>query len=65
MYNCQNCGVTVPPRTTENKIITRTRPVSYPERRNKENEVIDRGGIGHQIVTEITVCETCRKTFEG
>ena len=72
MFNCQLCGVTVPPRTPVARVVTHRRPKQYPFRLNanvfrrpdssgkiKEHKTHDPGGTGWEIATELLACPTC------
>lgn len=69
MYRCENCGTTVAPRTPTHQVVVRRRPKEYPTRsrevrgagrgRRVFHQTIDKGGEGHEIVREMTVCPDC------
>lgn len=72
MFRCQICQQTVPPKTRQHKVTLITRPKVYasrgpdPTERRRfrgrgrpKAEPRDRGGTGHEIVQEISVCPKC------
>jgi hypothetical protein len=75
MFNCQLCGVTVPPRTPAARVVARRRPKQYSFRLNanvlcrpdsngkmKEHKTHDPGGVGWEIAAEVLACPTCAAT---
>lgn len=67
MYICQLCQDIIPARTPAHRFTLKTRPRTYPPRRDanpvsrkrKAKRTVDPGGAGHEIVREITVCPAC------
>lgn len=53
MYNCQNCGTTVPARTAAYRLVVETRVKKYPN-----------GSTGLEIARELLVCEKCNKELQ-
>ncbi|MEZ6060398.1 MAG: hypothetical protein R3C19_08560 [Planctomycetaceae bacterium] len=75
MFRCQVCKTVVPAGTKSQKLTVRVRQKLYrgtveemPRRRGRgrfpEPRVPrDRGGSGHEIVREITVCDSCARKY--
>lgn len=40
-------------------LVIKSRKVSYPERYNEENKLIDKGGSGFEVVQEVQICNNC------
>ncbi len=73
MFRCQKCETVVPAGTRETKIVTETREKIYEARgggdrgrfrrgmgrRARRREAFDKGGVGREIVREISVCPKC------
>lgn len=55
MFKCSNCKQVQTAGTQPVRVPTETRRKVYPERSGTK----DRGGVGWEIVREITVCGTC------
>ena len=70
MFRCQMCRGVVPAGIRANKIVVASRPRTYPSRgggdrrgyrdsfRSPKPEY-DKGGTGHEIVQELSVCDGC------
>lgn len=56
-YRCEGCGEVKKGRP--NMVVAETRDKVYPTRMNEQNEVIDRGGKGKEIVKEVKLCDSC------
>jgi hypothetical protein len=63
-FICYSCKKPQPNRTKPIKIVLETRRKIYPVRRNKENEVIDKGGIGRETVKDAYICKYCARKRE-
>jgi hypothetical protein len=75
MFRCELCHAVVPPRTAATKIVLQTRPRSYGSRGTHPSEQrrwirgrrvaptlpYDKGGQGHEIVREASVCPECAR----
>ena len=59
-FRCGFCGKQQPAKTAPVKIVTETRRKNYPARR-KDAKVIDPGGTGTEIVSEVDACERCAR----
>src|SRR6266542_2709728 len=70
-FRCEICGMSVPPRTRLQRLVTDTRDKRYPARA-AANRVVeqaggkrrvvwkdDPGGVGSEIAREVPVCPTC------
>ena len=60
-FNCEICRKHQKDGSKPEKIIDKVREKAYPVRYNSNGEVIDSGGSGYEIVSEITACQTCYK----
>lgn len=58
-FICERCKKVQPIRSKPNHIIISTRKKTYPVRKDSEENVIDRGGSGWEIVEEQKICDTC------
>lgn len=65
MFICKKCGEVVGPRQSPEKVVLEVRTVEHPVRKNKDEEVIDKGGVGTQIVREESWCSGCAKKAEN
>lgn len=66
MFICQKCGKMVGPGVSPVKVVTATRTKEYPQRwsldeQGNKDELIDRGGVGREIVSEENRCAECAK----
>jgi hypothetical protein len=73
MYRCEICSDLSKPNTPAHKLILKTRTTIYPKRPKvfacwkrvrdgtKFTRTDDPGGVGQQIVREVTVCLQCAK----
>lgn len=70
VFRCQMCGTVSPAGTKSHKLTVKVRQKEYqgtieeaPRRRRgrfpEPRKPRDRGGSGHEIVREVTVCESC------
>ncbi|MFI4874072.1 MAG: hypothetical protein ACIALR_01955 [Blastopirellula sp. JB062] len=68
MYKCQRCGKITPARTPAHQIVvserhkeygSRSKPAPRGPRMRRDTQTIDRGGRGHEIVEQLTVCPDC------
>lgn len=57
-FICQLCGELQGNRKKPVKKVIKTRIKIYPVRK-KGKDIIDKGGVGVEVVKEIEVCETC------
>lgn len=63
-FRCDNCNKAQEDGVQPTKVVTKTRPQTYPER-YKENSQggkpikIDNGGKGREIVEEKALCPSC------
>lgn len=75
MFRCQMCGKVAPAGTKSQKVTVATRPKEYkgtveppsPRRFGRFREAPkqrDRGGRGHEIVKELTVCSSCAASHQ-
>jgi hypothetical protein len=62
MYRCQKCQRIAGPHVPEHRIAT-TRATNYPVR-VEGDKIIDRGGFGREISSEMTVCPFCAPNEE-
>lgn len=61
-FKCDFCHNAQANKSRPNKIIVERREHQYPIRyrdNNPNNEIIDKGGSGLEIVREISVCNSC------
>jgi hypothetical protein len=77
VFRCQACLQVVPPRTAAQRIVVETRVKRYPFREKAVRRVLwkngrrkvelldDPGGIGPEIVRELTVCPHCADRFRA
>lgn len=72
MYQCEKCKQTVPPGTKANRVVVKTRRMTYPgnwvtrkiDGKPKRVQLPDY--IGYEPSRELTVCEDCHaKLLEG
>jgi hypothetical protein len=63
-FICCFCKKAQPDRTKPIKVVLETRRKVYPVRRDKEDEVIDKGGIGRETVKEAYICKYCARKRE-
>lgn len=68
MFTCQQCGKTSEPKVSPVNVVTQTRPVSYVNEFEREDEngrvhkhVTE--SVGWEIVKEHKVCPTCAEPF--
>ena len=69
MYRCSECSEVVGPHQRQHQVVVETRSKRYPPRpdafqvtkRIKEKKVWvdDPGGVGHETVSTIALCEAC------
>jgi len=67
MYKCENCQTLVPHGIKAHRVVVETRTKHYPFRKDantykddgKVKHEHDYGGIGQEIVREMTVCPDC------
>ncbi|MEO8394669.1 MAG: hypothetical protein ABI700_16865 [Chloroflexota bacterium] len=67
MYKCQVCQQVIPANTKSHRVVVETRVREYPSRPfanrlkmgGKLTYTHDRGGMGREIVREITACPKC------
>jgi hypothetical protein len=67
MYKCEICHKVIPANVKSYRIPVETRPKAYPVRKDanriiREGKVSytdDPGGIGYEVVREVTACPTC------
>lgn len=52
-FHCANCG-TIGQKPIQ--VVIQARPKTYPQRFNRDNEEIDKGGEGWEIAREALVC---------
>ena len=64
-FNCEVCGEHQPEKTTPTKVVTQKRKTFYPEKRNRDNEVIARQAHGWEIVQEKDCCAKCAPKAEA
>lgn len=65
MFICQKCGKSIGPRVAPNKVVVETRTKEYPQRfaldeYGNRGEMIDKGGVGTEIVREEIRCNDCK-----
>ncbi|MFV0446177.1 MAG: hypothetical protein ACK5Q5_21585 [Planctomycetaceae bacterium] len=81
MFRCDRCNSVVPPSTRETKIVVETREKVYEARggmtrdfprsrrpigrRTRRAQAFDKGGTGHEIVREISVCPKCAESHKA
>jgi hypothetical protein len=61
-FRCGFCNKAQEAGTSPVMVVTETRAKNYPERRKQTrmgNKVIDKGGQGSEIVSEVRACEKC------
>lgn len=76
MFRCQMCDRVVPAGVRSQRIVIETRAKEYsprnqkPERRSwgrrgrpVYRRVYDKGGHGHEIVREVSVCPECAEQY--
>jgi len=63
-YRCQNCGEQQSPNNSPKKVVSKKRNTFYPEKRNRDNEVVARQAFGWEIVEEKDCCEKCAPKVE-
>jgi hypothetical protein len=74
MFRCQKCGRITDPKEHATVIVTGKRRKHYPTREYKTrrkdgkdkrrgNKILDRGGKGWEIESEIMVCDTCNPAY--
>ena len=63
-FRCGICDGAQDAGTVPVVLITEKREVSYPQRM-KGKKVIDPGGTGWEIVSEVNACADCAHNFEG
>ena len=59
MFKCDYCGSTTLPGEKKTMVVTDTRYKEYPPRRDEHDQVIDKGGVGREIVAEKAACVRC------
>jgi hypothetical protein len=62
MFICQSCSHQSGPGETSQNVVVATRAHVHPPRwieRSGKTELVDKGGVGTQIVREIRVCRAC------
>jgi len=76
MFRCQHCGAVTPPRVSAETIVVKIRPRVYPFRENVAEIIClrhhrpkletrdDPGGTGWEIVREIRVCPSCKRSLQ-
>ncbi len=73
MYKCENCQTIVPHGIKSHRVTIETRTKHYPfrhyanefKREGKTKQSHDNGGVGQEIVREITVCPICAEQLNG
>lgn len=73
MYRCEKCDALVAAGTPANHLVVKRRSKEYPSRSReilrgrgyRRTETIDRGGEGHEIVREATVCPACAEKYDA
>lgn len=63
-FICEICNRPMPIGSKPIQYVTKTREVEYPERvvvdpLSKKRKVIDRGGVGWEIVKQLNICKRC------
>ena len=58
-FVCQICDKPQKDGSIPTLVQIECRDKTYPERRNKEDEVIDKGGSGYETVREVQACKQC------
>ena len=58
-FVCQICGKSQRDGSIPTLIQTECRDKVYPERRDKEDKIIDKGGSGYETVREVQACKQC------
>ena len=58
-FRCQNCKGSQPVHSKPNRVVIQTRNKVYPERRDRDNNVIDKGGSGYEVAAEMQMCNDC------
>ncbi len=58
-FVCQICDEPQKDRAKPILIAIEQRNKTYPERRDKEDKLIDKGGRGHETVREVQACKKC------
>jgi hypothetical protein len=57
-YICDVCKTVRPRHENPIKVVVETRSKFYPPRQLKDDKV-DKGGVGQEIVKELTMCPAC------
>lgn len=60
-FRCEKCGKAQKPRTKPIRVVTEMRDKVYPQRFDDEDNIIDSGGVGREIVSEIQICLECKE----
>ncbi len=58
-FTCQLCDEPQKDRIKPILIAIEQRNKTYPERRDKEDKLIDKGGSGYETVREVQACKQC------
>jgi len=58
-FVCQICDKPQKDGSIPTLIQTECRDKTYPERCDKEDKLIDKGGSGYETVREVQACEQC------